>query len=138
MERVKNHFQDELLVFTSPGYANMLVFSKAAGSILRCKRGDNRDSDLDSSMQKVAKQTVKECKEIKLERDTYNLHMDQNSLAESSSTTLLQLLKSITYEQETSLPLFLIGNIVSSMVRKSPRALQIDLGMWLRDSNKLV
>ena len=138
VKKVQSKFLDEIVVLTSPGYANIIAFSNSAGSVLRVMKDDSEDADLENCIQKVSKQIIKDCKNITYDKTMYSVHIDRNSAADSSSATFQVLLKNISPALDKTLPALLMGNMVTSTLRRHPTDLQIALGVLMRDSKKLI
>ena len=60
--------------------------------------------------------------------------MDNGTVQEATSDTLMGLLAGISPRLKDTMPALLIGNIVTSAVRAQPTELQIALGVLFRDS----
>ena len=88
--------------------------------------------------------TAKNLKKIKSEIKaipTDKLHYKRKSrhiTTESVSETLLKLLKELSPKLDKTLSAILVGSMITSAVRNHPTSLQIDLGVLMRDSKKLV
>ena len=134
--KLSSHFADELLVLSSPGFANIIAFQNSGTVGLKVVKDD--EDDLESSVGKVAKRILKECKEITHDKSQYRRYIDTNLATDSVSVTLQDLLSSVSKKLDNSLPAILIGNIVTSVVTNHPTDLQIALGVLLRDSRKTV
>jgi hypothetical protein len=132
-----NHFAGELLVLSSPGYANIVAFRNQAAALLKIVKDDD-DSDIDSSIGKVAKQVIKDCKAITLDKTKYRVNTDTVIADESSSSTLQTVLAAISPKLCNSLPALVIGNIVTSVLKSQPTDLQISLGVLFRDSKLIL
>lgn len=137
IQELQRYFEGELLVLSSPEYAHIVSFSNTAASILHMVKGDD-DKDINKSICKVAKQVANDCKDMLCDKTSYNLHIDKQTVDASVYSTLQKLLGKISPKFTDSLPAALIGNIVTSMVKKEATDLQIALGVLLRDSRTLV
>ncbi|KAI4803777.1 hypothetical protein KUCAC02_025425 [Chaenocephalus aceratus] len=131
------HFAGELLVLSSPGYANIVAFHNEAALLLKIVKQDDVD-DIDNSIGKVAKQVIKDCKVIGLDKAKYRLDIDKVQAEEAVSSTLLTLLASISPKLHNTLPALMVGNIVTSVLKSQPTDLQIALGVLLRHSKMLL
>lgn len=137
IDELQSHFAGELLVLSSQGYAKIIAFHKTATLVLKIVK-DDEEVDIDSNIDKVAKQIVKDCKEITRDKSKYNTHIDENLAGESVSSTLHKLLAAVSPRLSNSLPATLIGNIVTSVMTSQPTDLQIALGVLLRDSKMII
>ena len=120
-------------MLSSPGVANILLFRSMASNVLRVVdlEEDNK------SPQVVAKQIVRECKELCISKNVYNTRIDTDLAKEETSSTLLKLLSNISNMLDNNFPALLIGNIVTSMVTNKPTSLQIGLGVQVRQKNRV-
>ena len=136
VEKLCVHFDGDLLLISSPGYANVVVFQCHAAVTLKMFK-DNKD-DLENNICHVAKQIKKECKDIPLDTTKYRLNIDEQLVQESVSCTVQNLLASISTKLDSTPPALLIGNIITSVVRNKSTDLQIALGMLLRDYKSIL
>ena len=81
-----NQFGEELLVLSSPGYANIIACKNKADAVVLKMVKDDEEDDIVGSISKVAKLIVKECKTITCDKSTYNMHIDKHIAAESDKT----------------------------------------------------
>ena len=129
--KLTNEFGDDLVVLSSQGLANILIFRKHAAGILKLCEEEN---DYSEDVNKVAKNIRKEIKNMSLARDRYAKRINKSSASEYISDSLKALLRQISDDlSEDKLPAILIGNIVTSMASKKPTDLLIDLGILVRD-----
>ena len=137
LDKLLKHFGEKLLILSSFGYANLVTFcSNAAAICLKMLKDDDSD-DLNHSIKVVAKQTVKDCKLMDIDKSTYSKHIDQAVASNSVSPTLQSLLTQITDKFDQSLTALMIGNIVTSEVTNQTTDLQIALGILLRESKSI-
>ena len=118
---------------SSPGLANILLFRSTASNILRVVdfEEDNKSPEV------AAKQIVRECKELYVDKNVYNTRIDKDLAKEETSSTLLTLLSNVSEKLDNNLPALLIGNIVTSMLTNKPTSLQIALGVQVRQKNRV-
>ena len=88
VQKLSDVFGDELLVLSSKGLANIVIFRNKASTLLRL---DDLDEDA-IPIEYTAKQIVSECKKIHYNKDKYNIRIDRKLAAEQSSATLSKLL----------------------------------------------
>lgn len=93
--KLQAHFQDELVVLSSPGYASIVTFHCNAAIALKVVK-DEDDDDVDSIIGKLGKRVVKDCKNIQVDASIYKLRIDEQVAAEASSSTLLSLLATLS------------------------------------------
>ena len=136
VEKLCVHFDGDLLLISSPGYANVVAFQCHAAVTLKMFK-DNED-DLENNIRHVAKQIKKECKDIPLDTTTYRLNIDEQLVQESVSCTVQNLLASVSTKLDSTPPALLIGNIITSVVRNKSTDLQIALGVLLRDNKSIL
>jgi len=84
------------------------------------------------------KKVVKDCKDISFDTSIFKLHIDEHTATEASSSTLLTLLATQSSKLNKTLPPLFIGNIVTSVLKNQATALQVALGVLLRDSKAIV
>jgi hypothetical protein len=97
------------------------------------KMVEDTADDVGNSIRLIAKQVIKECSAIPLDATKYRLNIDEQLAHESVSSTVHNLLASISTKLENTPPALLIGNIITSVLRNRPTDLQIALGVLLRD-----
>ena len=131
------YFEGKLVVLSSPGYAKILVFQSHASMMLKMVKQDD-DDDIDLSIRKIAKQVIKECAAIPLDRTKYRLDINTQLADEAVSSTMQSLLTAISSKLQNTPPALLIGNIITSVLRNQPTDLQISLGVLLRDSKLIL
>ena len=129
---LKDSFGEELLVLSSPGVANLVVFRSKAAGFLKLVPADDND---DIAVSKVGRKILQETKLLNQEKLTYPTRMCRDEALASASSTLLDLLGVISTKFEQSLQSILIGNIVTSTVTNRPTPLQVSLGIVLRDKS---
>lgn len=135
VNKIADLFGKDLLVLSSPGLANILMFRTTASSMLRIEELDEDDK----SIEVVSKRILTECKEIKesWSKDSYNSTINTCLATEESSSTLLSLLANLSDKLSNTLPALLIGNIVTSILINRPTTLQITLGIQVREKHKI-
>ena len=136
VEKLCVHFDGDLLLISSPGYANVVAFQCHAAVTL--KMFEDNEDDLENNIRHVAKQIKKECKDIPLDTTKYRLNIDEQLVQESVSCTVQNLLASISTKLDSTPPALLIGNIITSVVRNKSTYLQIALGVLLRDYKSIL
>ncbi len=135
--KLSEHFDHELLILSSPGYAKIIVFQNQAVSTLNMVK-DESDSDIENSIKLVARQISRECKDIHLDETKYEVDINAQIVNDSISCTLQKLLATVSRSLDDSLPAMMIGSIVTSAVKNKPTDLQVSLGVLLRDSKTLL
>ena len=124
------HKIDELVVLSAPGYRSLL-FSNNSDATLKMIKDEDEDDNLKAAMKIVAKHIRRECSEIEYHRHTYNTKILKPIAEEHVPSTLQQLLGMLSLGEQ-SLPTLLIGNMVTSSIKKHPTPLQIAIGVFLR------
>ena len=104
VQRLNKFFADELIVLSSPGLANILLFRSTASNVLRVVDFEEDDK----SPEVVAKQIVRECKELCIDKKVYNTRIDKDLAKEETSSTLLTLLSNVSEKLDNNLPALLI------------------------------
>ena len=131
----KKDFTYELIVLSSPGLADILVFWKHVSSIMKIFESDDQPTDVS----KAAKCIQKEISHLILNKDKYEQRIDKAAANECVSETLRALLAQISDDLSAKeLPAILIGNIITRVVRTpppltSPTSLLIDLALLVRE-----
>ena len=74
VDKLVDHFGDNILVLTSPGVTSIVVFGNKAPSLLKLVPSDD-DGDLDMYIKNVGKQIVREVKVLKSDNGHYNIHI---------------------------------------------------------------
>ena len=73
IQQLSDVFADDLLIVSSPGLANIILFGNTASKLLRLVE----EEEDDKSTELVAKQIVKECKELSGNKSVYNTRIDK-------------------------------------------------------------
>ena len=137
IQKLEKQFGGDLIVLSSPGYANNIAFKCQAALQLKAVKEDD-DADMSVHISKVAKEMIRECKGIHLDRSPYKLNLDVTTAQESVSDVLMTLLEAISPKLSHALPALMIGNIITFIIRNQPTDLQVTLGALLRDSKALI
>ena len=94
-----------------------------------------KESDAsDDGIENLGRAINAECKEIRIDRDNYDTHIDLEKAMESTSSTLQSLLECVSSKFSNSFYSALIGNIVTSIVQNRTTHLQLALGIFFRHS----
>ncbi len=136
IKKLSDHFGAHLLVLSSPGIANIIVFRNKASDILRVV--DDDDDDLDVAITNVSKTVKADVKRIHVDKGHYSTGIDTESAIQSVSTTVLDLLANLSPKLDKTLPALLIGSMITNTLSNHPTQLQISLGILIRDSKALV
>ena len=129
IKKLAEHFRQDLLILSGTGVASILVFQSKASNAL--KRVANEDDD--AAIGKIAKLIVNESKDLKNDKYKYRVNID-DPIADVSSA-MLHLLSLASPKLDSSLSACMVGNIVTSMVTNRPTALQIALGVLVRQKS---
>ena len=131
------HFDEELLVLTASGVASIIVFKHKAPALLKLV-SDSDDTEKDASIAFLAKEIVKETNGIEINKNTYETRLQSETVEKAVSDTLMDLLANLSKKLDHSPAAYLIGNIITSTLKNSPTALQIALGVLMRNSKALI
>ena len=125
--KLVHEFGEDLIVLSSPGLANILVFRAHAAGILKlCEDDDECRQDVS----KYAKCIKRKIKDMPLVKDFYAKHIRKNSANSCISDSLKALLGEISDDLTADkLPAILSGNMVTSIVTKKSSDLFSDLGI---------
>ena len=76
MSKLKEYFGEKVLILTSPGIANIVVFRTQASTVLNVVKDDVADEDIEIDI--LARKVRKEVKEIPKQKKVYKKHIDFN------------------------------------------------------------
>ena len=126
--QLSNAFGKELVVLSSPGFANIIGFKKYAGSMFNLVEVENNLSD----MSNIVKNIKKEVQEIPVNRNVYEKKIDVSRSKEDVSETLRSFLSLLSDELDgDKLPAILIGNMITSILSKRYTQLLLSLGLLI-------
>ena len=137
IECLSTRFGEDLLVLSASGVASIIVFKSKAPSLLRVVN-DYDDSEIDAAIKLMAKRIIKDVSDCTLDKTKYSTRLTTEKLQQPVSDTLMRLLAKLSSKLENTPPAHLIGNIITSSLRNVPTALQVALGVMVRDSKGLV
>ena len=126
-EKIKKYFGDKIIVMSSPGIADIVLFKDEASNIFKIEKSDDQEVDT----RKVAQKIIAEISEMEVDKDSYKTRISTDSVIHEVSPTLTRLLSDISpeYFQGSALPSLMIGNIVTKAVSKSYPSLLVDLAV---------
>lgn len=129
VQKLSKEFGDALLVLSSPGIANILIFKNQASKILFVQKDDDN-----IETKNVAKKITQEIKNLSNDKNVYYTTINIQRAKSEVSPTLSKLLSEICGESlfETSLPSILIGNMITSCVAKRHTSLSVDLAVLIQ------
>lgn len=136
VKSVSECFGEDLLVLCSPGIASILIFRSKASSVF--KLASDEEDDLDIALHEIAKKIKTEVQDIPADKRHYKTTVSSDIAMESLSPTVLALLTKLSPKLDHTLPATMIGSIITSTLHNHPTDLQIDLGVLIRDSKKLI
>ena len=122
---LQTHFGKDILVLSSPGIANIVIFRSHASSLLHVIE----ENDDDFNFHKLGKTIQKEILSIPKQKEIFNKRIDFQMAVDDTSPTLMMVLKCISSKFEKSLQSVLIGNIVTSIVSNRPTTQQVYLAI---------
>ena len=122
--------QSDILVLKSPGMSSVFMLKSKASSFIPLIDDDNED-EIDIHMKAVSTQIKKELKELLLDRLHYS-KLNHETIFDECSYTLTSLLSLISPSLDKTVPSVIIGNIVTSAVKKACTELQLSLGVLAR------
>ena len=118
----------------SPGVASLLVPKAYANSTLRLQEVENEEIDTEDTIREVAKKIQTESKKIAFNKKNYNSKIDIATAKSEISPTFSKLLKYISPTKlDDSLPAILLGNVITSIVKKRWTDLQVGLAVMVRN-----
>ena len=95
----------------------------------------NEDDNDDAAKGKIAKLIVNESKDLKSYKYKYRTRVHIDDAIADVSSTMLHLLSLVSPKLNSSLSACMVENIVTSMVTNRPTALQIALGVLVRQKS---
>ena len=117
--------KEKVYLFKSPGVATILMHKQKATALFQVVSNVEEDNDI--QVDTVANKIKKKIKTLPKLKDSYP-PLDENSIWQSCSETILLLLAKISPSLPKSLCSALVANIVTSAVTSHPAMLQIALG----------
>ena len=130
-ESIIDAFEGDIVMFSSPGLANVLLFRNRAAEVLRLV--DDEEDDL--SYDKLAKQIVKESKIIVPDKTVYQTRINDGTVAETTTPTFMKLLSLLSNKLSSSLTATMLGNMITCCLTNRPTSLQIALGVLVREKS---
>ena len=130
---VVKSFGDDVVIFSSPGLANIVLFRTTASTLLREVETD----DSDRAIEDIAKRVSDQCKVMNRNKYTYYTGIDKDLAIEYSSETMMSLLAKVSDKLDHTLPALMIGNIITSIVTNKPTTLQVSLELLAREKTKI-
>ena len=134
IQKLLSYFGGDLITFTNKGYLSWIVFKDNALVVVK----DAKDKDKENIAHGVGNLIAKECRDIKLEKNTYTTHIDLDMAMNNVSSTLKCILEDVSPQFCNSLFTALIGGMVTSVVQNKPTQLQLALGILLRHSKTIL
>ena len=132
LQKLSDLFGPDLLILSSPGIASIVVLRSAASCALKVVDDSDNGNVL---VEKVAKQIAQESKNLARENDVYSTSINLESCFAEVSPTLRLLLTSISKKINTTLQFAMIGNMITCAVTNRPTALQVALGVKVREKS---
>jgi len=126
---------EDLVVLLAHGYRSV-VFRDSTIATLKMIKYDDADDNRETALDVVATHIKKECSMMDYTHHTYHTNTSKEIAEESAPDNLEQLLRKISIGQQF-LPSLLIGNIITSAIKKRPTPFQIALGVYF-NKNKTV
>ena len=114
-EKVGETLKDEVIVLSSPGIANIIMFKSKASSTFHV---DEIGEEIGINLQTVAKSISNEIKTNKNVRAYYE-PLTYEAMMEEVSPTLLSLMALISPGLDNTLPAAMAGNIIASCFKKA-------------------
>ena len=119
---------EDLVVLSARDYRSV-VFRDSTIAILKIIKDDDKDDNLETALDVVATHIKKECSMMDYKHHTCHMNTSTEIAEESATDTLQQLLRKMSIGQQF-LPSLLIGNIITSAIKKYPTPFQIALGVY--------
>ena len=106
----------DLISLSGPGVANILMFKSKASKHMKFEQSE--DDDIDTSIRAIAKVVKQECEDLRSDNTVYDTRIRLDDALACSSSTLLNLLLSISPKLERTPGAAMIGNMVTGAVTK--------------------
>lgn len=137
MNVIYENLSPELLIFSSPGIASLLVFrsNNKAFKDLRIMQDVEGDCNYHAISQ-LAETIKSECPQS--DNFNYKARLSKEQVTSECSPTLLRLLASISEKLNFTLPAFMIGHIITSAISGQATSLQIALSVLLSRHRKMI
>ena len=133
VKNIHQYFGNKVVVLSSPGLANILIFRTHASSIIRLQEdADEVENSMNDKLDLVAKTIVDEIKAIPYDKSVYRKRINKDIASEDTSPTFCNLLSRLSPNlKENTLPCIYIGNIVTSKVVRRSTHLLVDLSILI-------
>ena len=92
IEKLQQHFGDDLIVLTTHGYSSIITFHKNAALMMKMAKDDDESDNIEKSISIFAPQIVKESKSINYDRSSYQVNINTMLLLSTHLTTSSQML----------------------------------------------
>ena len=125
MNRISELLHDRVYLFKFPGVATLLIHKQKASNLFQLVNSNDDENDI--QVDQIAGKMKKEI--IKLPKVKEYPHLDEVSMWQSCSETLLLLLSKVSPSFNKTLFAALTGNIITTAVTSHPSMLQIALGL---------
>ena len=136
LKKLCEHFGNDLIVLHSSGLADIVVFRGSAAASLRLV--EDKEDDIDFVLNKLSKHISLDVKSLSLSKSCYETEIDRESVLESVSSTLIELLAKLSPKLDKTLPVILIGSVITSTLKSSPTGLQVALGVKMGRSKQCI
>ena len=133
---IVQYFKGDLIVLSSPGLSNVLVFKEEAAKHMKMVTNDCEGSE-DSTLKAIAKIIKEESMSLKHDHKSYKTGIDRDKAMNDCSPTLLRLLTFICEKFDSKLTAATIGNIITAMVNNQPTAMQVALGVVINEKSHI-
>lgn len=135
VQKLVNYFRGDLIILSFPGIVAILASKSNAANLLHMMPDDTDDTDM--AVDKVAKKISGEIRDIPIDRGNYHT-INKNICSKFQSDTLSDLLSKINKRLHGSLPVLMIGNMITTIIKNLATPLKITLTVLLRDSKEHV
>ena len=133
LANISRHFGDSLLVMSANGFANVFVFKSQAHGFLNHETDTETEEKIAISC--LAKKIKEEIQSKPINRQEYQTRINVDNILSNVSPTLLSLLAEISSNLSHSIVAGMIGNMISSSVKKFPQPIQIGAGVLLQSKS---
>ena len=112
---------EDLVVLSAHGYRSV-VFRDSTIATLKMIKDYDKDDNRETALDVVATHIKKECSMMDYKHQTYHTNTSKEIAEESAPDTLQQVLRKMSIGQQF-LPSLLIGNIITSAIKKHPTSI---------------
>jgi len=119
---------EDLVVLSAHGYRSV-VFCDSTIAILKMINDDDEDDNMETALDMVETHIKKECSKMDYKHQTYHTNISKEIAEESAPDAIQHTLRKMFIGKQ-SFPSLLIGDIITTIIKKHPTPFQIALGVY--------